>query len=153
MTLPGSPTRDGAGRWPSDGRERSFASIVQSETAPDGDGAGRGQTTWEDVACLPYRTRRIDRDGGSGTVEVVDRWNDPDDPAFLPYWNEKKKEEEEEAEKGLREIMVTETGDEEKVCEDDELDPDRRAEGMYIVCYHLPVTVSRDDDGAWSAVW
>ncbi|EJK53686.1 hypothetical protein THAOC_26823, partial [Thalassiosira oceanica] len=155
---PPAPPSKAEARWSDAQRGASFASIVRSDV-PESD-PGPKLLGWEDVVKLPYRTRKIAHDGRSETVEIVDRWNDPDDPAFAPYWNEKRRKDEEEGEDGgeggarggFREIMVTET-EEERVCEDDELDPDRRVEGMYIVCYHLPVTVSRSEDGEWSAVW
>ena len=153
VTLPGSPTKDAAGRWSDpNARAASTASIAPSDfpEVP----ATPPVLGWEDVANLPYRTRKIAHDGRSETVDIVDRWNDANDPAFEPYWSEKKRkdDEAERASEGIRNITVTET-EEEKVCEDDELDPDKKVEGMYIVCYHLPVTVSRDEKGQWSAVW
>lgn len=112
--------------------------------------------TWEGVSALPYRTRSVD--AHDGDVEIVDKWNDPKDPTFALYYETKKAErEEKEKEIGMKGTTVShETNADVNVpslTEDD--DPlEAKEPKFFIVCYHLPVILSRDPETSqWNACW
>ena len=67
---------------------RSFALLTVSDRPQSG---GRKMskspvTTWEDVGALPYRMMEIDCADTAMEVEIVDAWNEGDDPAFRTCW-------------------------------------------------------------------
>lgn len=113
--------------------------------------------TWKGVTALPYRTRSVGTHDGD--VEIVDKWNDPKDPTFALYYETKKAErEEKEKEGGMKGATVThETNADVNVpslTEDDDPLEAQKEPGMFIVCYHLPVILSRDPETSqWNACW
>lgn len=164
VVLPGS----------SNAAEASYSSMgtsVESFSALARDCKKASPVTWEKVGALPYRTRTvvsslsgtsIDEVSAEGDVKVVDVWNDKDDATFANYWATKKSEEEAKREAILKAAtpptLDTSTEPESPGadvpslnCDDD---PTDHKESIYIVCYHLPVILSRDADTAqWNACW
>lgn len=170
VLLPGSPTIDASESTLSlvGASAASFASLTISghhyKKSP--------VMTWEGVSALPYRTRSIDgaieignankSEDGAVDVTIVDRWNASDDPAFQPYWETKKLETESKKEGLMKGTTVTHqeedaNDDVEGLNEDDDpmdATPEKQCESIYIVCYHLPVILSRDPNSMqWNACW
>ena len=130
--------------------------------------------TWEKVSALPYRTRTIEASDVTPTmdvaaakvddmeegedVEIIDHWNKPHDSTFANYWETRKAEKEQkkrdQAASTLKGATVA-TQTAEAIPELDEHDdPTDTEERLYIVCYHLPVILSRDPSmGEWTACW
>ncbi|KAL7488757.1 hypothetical protein ACHAW6_014361 [Cyclotella cf. meneghiniana] len=114
--------------------------------------------TWEAVSALPYRSRSVDvTNDGDHDIEIIDNWNDGSDPSFQSYWKSK-------ADKAGNGVMtnttVTQDGDNSTfVNEDDDLldatdGKDVQRESIFIVCYHLPVILTRDPaTSSWTACW
>mmetsp|Transcript_43467 Transcript_43467/g.91312 ORF Transcript_43467/g.91312 Transcript_43467/m.91312 type:complete len:1357 (+) Transcript_43467:272-4342(+) len=124
--------------------------------------------TWEKVSALPYRTRRVEGcDAGSDIeskvedIEIIDHWNAGTDSTFQPFWDTKlaEKEAKKEAMKGT--MVTSGTNDEDEAADtlntdDDPLEAgeEHQKESIYIVCYHLPVILSRDPvTSQWNACW
>ena len=106
--------------------------------------------TWEAVAALPYRTRVLD--AASDDMEIVDTWNCGSDSTFCPYWN---KTGDESSPDGLPSTSVADDTTMMETNEDD--DPmdataDDHRSSIYIVCYHLPVILTKDNN-EWTACW
>jgi len=123
--------------------------------------------TWERVGALPYRTRSVgavddassnNKGSGDVDVEIVDNWNAGNDTAFQSYW-ETKQSEKDTKEAALKGTTVTSQTDLNVDTEippltedDDPTEPQK--ESIYIVCYHLPVILSRDPlTFRWNACW
>jgi len=119
---------------------------------------GKDQTvmTWEGVSALPYRTRTVD--ATAQDVNIVDTWNNEKDASLQPYW-QMKKAEREEAESKMKGTTVTSMDVDsttELNAEDDPLDAlDKKSkESIFLVCYHLPVILTKDENTAkWNACW
>jgi trehalose 6-phosphate synthase/phosphatase len=91
--------------------------------------------TWEAVNALPYRTRALT---DSDQIDIVDTWNNGDDPSYEMCWRTRRIE----SSSPLPESLPME--------EDVPSSSDR--ESIYIVCYHLPVILTKSDD-EWTACW
>jgi len=119
--------------------------------------------TWENVSALPYRTRCVGAARDVEDVEIVDQWNDPSDPAFAAYWETKKSEidkSENDNEESMKGTTVTHGDDDAddanipSLNEDDDPMEAEKEPRFFIVCYHLPVILSRDPDTSeWNACW
>ena len=132
--------------------------------------------TYEGVSALPYRTRHVNVSSSTSNVEIVDVWNDGNDPTFTTFW-ETKKREKEEKESVIRGTTVTQNEmdvDDDinlpEFNEDDDpmdatADAQRRTttggekkkqkkESIFLVCYHLPVILTKDPvTSKWDACW
>ncbi len=128
-------------------------------------------TTWEGMSSLPFRARVIG-DGAMGG-EVIDHWNCADDVTFRTFWEEitKKRHNDAMLRRGSTNSIVSSKGEMTDTAYDSEekeqiiMDVDTEGgmeqqqqnnkESMFIVCYHLPVIVSRDphNTSKWNACW
>lgn len=117
--------------------------------------------TWDDVSALPYRTRTVSVEGRNNMqdVEIVDQWNESGDVSFQNYW-ESKRIEKLQKDNTLTDTTVTQKDDTTAslVNEDDDpmdaMEKEVHRESIFIVCYHLPVILTRDpDDSTWTACW
>ena len=103
------------------------------------------------VGALPYRMMEIDYADTATEVEIVDAWNEGDDPAFRTCWETRRRKRDDrrrEEEKGLEEGAMGVTTVTSRVdnvhhpAEDndpmDAIVRDDKKELIYIVCYHLP---------------
>ena len=100
-------------------------------------------------------------------VEIVNAWNEGDDPAFRTCWetrrrkrDDRRREEEKGLEEGLMGVTtVTYCGDNgHHPAEDnnpmDAIVRDDKKERIYIMCYHLPSILSKDPTtDRWNACW
>ena len=129
--------------------------------------------TWEGVSALPYRTRTVDSACGTSTtkegddmevsdVDIIDQWNDPNDTTFQKYWEMKQHEKEELATATVKDITTVAKNEDDmdttqELNEDDDpmdAQEEKEKEGIFIVCYHLPVTMTKDSDTKeWNACW
>ena len=120
--------------------------------------------TWEAVAALPYRTRVLDNATISSSsdeeMEIVDTWNCGSDTTFAPYWN-KSSTTDDSSPQGLTSTSVTndtpmmETQNEDDDPMDataDDHDDNNPRSSIYIVCYHLPVILTKNNN-EWTACW
>lgn len=113
--------------------------------------------TWEAVSSLPYRTRSLDVTHDTTVdIDIVDTWNCGSDPSFATYWKAKA----ESTNSGvMTNTTVTQDGvDVMENNEDDDpmdsTDSHSQRESIYIVCYHLPVILTKDaNNGQWTACW
>ena len=128
--------------------------------------------TYEGVSALPYRTRNVNVPSStsatsSSNVEIVDVWNDGNDPTFTTFWETKKKEKESK----IRGTTVTKNDmDVDTLPEfnedDDPMDAaaeaqraaaggeEKQKESIFLVCYHLPVILTKDPETSkWNACW
>jgi len=121
---------------------------------------------------LPYRTLDIDVATASVTKSLafadensleytedgilIDNWNGAEDVTYRPYrvregLRIQKSEEEEKEEERMISSMTTDEYNEEKSTDLEAEKPQRR---FFIVCYHLPVMVTKDPTtGEWQASW
>ncbi|KAL7543485.1 hypothetical protein ACHAXR_012780 [Thalassiosira sp. AJA248-18] len=171
VVLPGSPTQ---------AADHSMTSLLGASAASFASLTISGNTlkktplmTWANVSSLPYRTRSIGgaaadsmptaKEGEAVDVEIVDHWNEGNDPAFQSYWETKQIEEESKKE-AMKGATVEHEEDPDDVIpplseDDDPMDAAASAqapkpESIFIVCYHLPIILSRDPtSGQWNACW
>ena len=107
--------------------------------------------TWEAVSALPYRTRCVNTEkDGDNDHQIVDNWNVANDPSFQNYWKTK-----EDKTGVMTDTTVTPQNEQVEKNDDDDLMDDTDAKNsIYIVCYHLPVILTRDPaSGEWTACW
>jgi trehalose 6-phosphate synthase/phosphatase len=148
--------------------------------------------TWGGASAPPYRTRvvvvdddddddddddgRMDLDDDDDFEEIVDRWNDGDDPTFRHYSEMLTTTTTRREKDGAKAVATIAAGGRGEVDgEDDDIDdgldpivdgddvarddvpPSEDGSGLesiYIVCYHLPVILGRDPaTSTWNACW
>ena len=136
----------------------SFGGVTSSSVMENSQVRGnRRQIVLED---LPFRTMNIDVNTGSfvrnanmdeETLEftddgiVIDNWNGHDDATFCTY----------RLREGLRKAYQERDTDMGSAADSDMvIDTQKPRKRIFIVCYHLPVIVSKDPEtGEWMACW
>jgi len=138
----------------------SFSSFVSGEQQRQRNAV----MTPEQISALPYRTRVINNHDNPNDADdeevIVDTWNCASDPSFQLYWDSIKNTNDVEdvvmTEKTLTSDTATDSKHQENEDDDpmDATDSAGRRESIYIVCYHLPVILSKNSaTNEWTACW
>ncbi|KAL7444630.1 hypothetical protein ACHAXH_008584 [Discostella pseudostelligera] len=119
--------------------------------------------TWDGVSSLPYRARVVGGgfDGAaaaSSGEEIIDHWNCATDITFQTYWEEitNKRQNDAMLSRASTTSMVSSKEDMDTDDNEEEVGQEQQSnkESIFIVCYHLPVIVSRDPHTSkWNACW